>query len=103
MSGVSKRCDGTSGELTLVSKRSEAGGEGWPYRSLWAGQWASPLLGFYTPKSVGATFPLVQPTALEKPSSTYSPNEKRQIQRREKMRNGTKGRFSFVQSETILG
>lgn len=28
MSGVSKRCDGTSGELTLVSKRSEDGGRG---------------------------------------------------------------------------
>lgn len=48
---------------------------GWPYHGLWLGYWVLPFMGFIHLRQIGAIWPSVQPTALEKPNSTYSPNE----------------------------
>lgn len=37
--------------------------------------WGLPFMGFIHLRQIGAMCPSVQPTALEKPNSTYSPNE----------------------------
>lgn len=70
MRGVSKRCVGTSGELKLVSKRSE---DRVALPCSMTG--ILPFMGFIHLRQIGAICPSVQPTALEKPNSTYSPNE----------------------------
>lgn len=77
MSGVSKRCDGTSGELTLVSKRSEDGGEGVALPRSMSEAVGIAIYGVFCIHLCQSEplFPSVQPTALEKPSSTYCPNE----------------------------
>lgn len=70
MRGVSKRCVGTSGELKLGSKRSED-----RVALPCSTTGVLPLMGFIHLRQIGAICPSVQPTALEKPNSTYSPNE----------------------------
>lgn len=70
MRGVSKRCVGTSGELKLASKRSE---DRVALPCSMTG--VLPFMGFIHLRQIGAICPSVQPTALEKPNSTYSPNE----------------------------
>lgn len=47
---------------------------GWPYHGLWLGYWVLPFVGLIHLRQIGAICPSVQPTALEKPNSTYSPN-----------------------------
>lgn len=56
--------------MKLASKRSED-----RLALPWSMTGVLPFMGFIHLRQIGAMCPSVQPTALEKPNSTYSPNE----------------------------
>lgn len=58
------------------------------------------FMGFIHLRQIGDICPSVQPTALEKPNSTYTPKWKCRIQQQQQTRSRTWGRFSF-RSQTI--
>lgn len=92
MRGVSKRCVGTSGELKLVSKRSED-----RVALPWSmtGVLGLPFMGFIHLHQIGVICPSVQPTALEKPNSTYSPNENVESNNKNRQETGLGGGSLF--------
>ena len=87
---VSKRSVGTSGELKLGSERSED-----RVALPWSMIGVLAFMGFIHLRQIGALCPSVQPTALEKPNSTYSPNESVESNNKNRQETGLGGGSLF--------